>query len=54
MKYRMVGHVFFNGMACPIRENILVNNYDEALKMLKQIGYEYYMFTLYPVRKESE
>ena len=54
MKYKMVGYVFFDGMACPIREDILVSGYDEALNILKQIGYEHYMFSLYPVVEESE
>ena len=52
MKYKMIGHVFFNGLACPIREDIVVSGYDEALELLKTIGYEYYMFTLYKVREE--
>lgn len=48
----MVGHVFFDGVACPIREDIVVSGYDEALELLKTIGYEHYMFTLCEVREE--
>lgn len=52
MKYKIIGNVFFNGLACPIREDIIVSGYDEALELLKKIGYEYYMFTLCKVREE--
>ena len=52
MKYKMIGHVFFDGLACPIREDVVVSGYDEALELLKTIGYEHYMFSLVPVREE--
>ena len=52
MKYKMIGNVFFDGLACPIREDIVVSGYDEALEILKTIGYEHYMCTLCEIREE--
>lgn len=55
MKYEMRGYVFDNqsGMFLSIIPGTLVAGYEEAIKLLKEIGCEYYMFALYKTAEKE-
>lgn len=47
MSYMMRGYVFHEGEACRLIDGkLLVNNWDEALELLKNANYEHYIITL--------
>ena len=55
MKYAMRGYLFNQQTKepLPILPGIIVSGYDEALKLIKNAGYEHYIFTLDKIQKEE-
>lgn len=55
MKYEMRGYVFDSqaGMFLPILPGTIVAGYDEAIKLLKEIGCEHYVFALYETAEKE-
>lgn len=55
MKYAMRGYLFDkqNGEPLPIIPGIIVSGYDEALELIKSVGYEHYIFTLDKIQEEE-
>ena len=48
MKYEMKGYIFDKQTKepLPILPGVIVSGYDEALNLIKNLGYEHYLFTL--------
>ena len=48
MKYEMKGYIFDKKTKepMPILPGVIVSGYDEALNLIKHLGYEHYLFTL--------
>jgi hypothetical protein len=55
MKYTMRGYLFDKQTKepLPILPGIIVSGYDEALKLIKNTGYEHYLFTLDRIQEEE-
>ena len=55
MKYAMRGYLFDKQTKepLPILPGIIVSGYDEALELIKGVGYEHYIFTLDKIQKEE-
>lgn len=50
MLYRIIGYIFKDNVPYRINQNMVVSGYDEVDKLCKDNGYEYYLYTLIPVK----
>ena len=54
MMYEMRGYIFNKQNKEPllISPGIIISGYDEALELIRRVGYEHYLFTLDEVQEE--
>ena len=44
--YKLQGFIFINGIAAPVRNDILVSGWDEMNELIQKAGITHYLLTL--------
>ena len=44
--YKLRGFIFINGIAAPVRDDILVSGWDEVNELIQKSGITHYLLTL--------